>query len=148
MLQTLSGAPRRGHRTVVIGCFWGLSGVGSFVRNPRVLRGFGRGPGVAGQPGGAGLWSRWVLLGASGGLWGPLGASGGRWGHDRYPRAPRGTKKYCCPFLFFCVFCKGALSFCLALFWRPPQFPKGVLGAPLGSFVRGQGRTEGATVPS
>ena len=33
------------------------------------------------------------LWGVSGGLWGPLGASGGRWGHDRYPRAPRGTKK-------------------------------------------------------
>jgi hypothetical protein len=32
---------------------------GSFVRNPCVLRGFGRGLGVAGRPGGAGLWSRW-----------------------------------------------------------------------------------------
>ena len=32
-------------------------------------------------------------LGASGGRCGSLGASGGRWGHDRYPRAPRGTKK-------------------------------------------------------
>ncbi len=32
---------------------------GSFARNQRILRGFGRGPGVAGWPGGAGLWSRW-----------------------------------------------------------------------------------------
>ena len=30
-------------------------------------------------------------------------------------------------------FCQGALAFCLALFWRPPRCPKGVLGAPLGS---------------
>ena len=79
------GAPRRGHRTVVIGCFWGLSGVlwgarwglarflrfrlvhtfdklevglrgkrpfRSVARDVRVLRSFGRGPGVAGWPGG------------------------------------------------------------------------------------------------
>jgi hypothetical protein len=32
---------------------------GSFSRNPSVLLCFGRGPGVAGRPGGAGLWSRW-----------------------------------------------------------------------------------------
>ena len=38
-----------------------------------------------------------------------------------------------CPFLVLCVFCQGALVFCLALFWRPPRCPKGVLGAPLGS---------------
>ena len=91
------------------------------------------------------------FLGAFGGLWGPLGAAGGLWGPLGARPLPAGTKrdkKHCCPFLFFCVFCKGALSFCLALFWRPPQFPKGVLGAPLGSFVRGQGRPEGATVPS
>ena len=32
---------------------------GSVARILRVLHSFGRGPGVAGRPGGAGLWSRW-----------------------------------------------------------------------------------------
>ncbi len=52
---------------------------GSVARIFCVLQGFGRDPGVAGRPGGAGLWSRWGPLKASGGLWGPLGASGGLW---------------------------------------------------------------------
>ena len=75
--------------------------LGSVARNPCVLRGFGRGPGVAGWPGGGpgellgpllgplgasrgptetpkedyrgGFGSSWETLATSGGLWGPVG---------------------------------------------------------------------------
>ena len=57
--------------------------LGSVARNLSVLRGFGRGPGVAGRPGDAGLWSRWPAGSPKGVLGAPLGSSCAR------PGAPR-----------------------------------------------------------
>ena len=73
----------------LLGALWGPRSLGGPPGPPsetpkEVLEGFW---GPLGASGG-----RCGSLGASGGRCGSLGASGGRWGHDRYPRAPRGTK--------------------------------------------------------